>query len=191
MNFIFGNRLTNVFPSSFTSSKYPFDVASTVVKSLSVATVDTVLSSSFLTLSNSLFKLLICSVCVLIVAPKLFGTCAFIVPSISQPNEMLVLLANVRSFICWSCGNGMNWGWEAGYFTIKFDSFKLFLNLSKVSSPLSVRTLTWLLITPGVSPVQSYCYLRDFWHKYSGKIVWFFGPSIRFLWWDHLIKSNF
>ena len=46
----------------------------------------------------------------LTVAPKDFGTCAFIVPSISQPNEMLVLLANVRSLTCWSCGRGMNVG---------------------------------------------------------------------------------
>ena len=101
---------TNVLPSNLTSSKYPFDVASTVVKSLSVVTVDTVLSSSFLTLSNSLFKLLICSVCVFTVAPIDFGTCAFIIPSISVKNEMLVLLANVRSLPCCECGSGMNWG---------------------------------------------------------------------------------
>ena len=47
-------KLTNVLPSNFTSSKYPLLVASTVVNPLSVVTVDTVLSSNFLILSNSL-----------------------------------------------------------------------------------------------------------------------------------------
>ena len=60
---------------------------------------------------------MICSVCVLTVEPKLFGTCAFIVPSISVRNEMLVLFAKVRNFICWSCGRGMKAGVVNGYLT--------------------------------------------------------------------------
>ena len=42
------------------------------------------------------------------VAPNDFGTCAFIVPSISVSNDILVLSANVLNLICWSGGSGMN-----------------------------------------------------------------------------------
>ena len=135
------HKLTKVLPSNLTSSKYPLAVSVTVVKSLSVTTVDTVLSSNFLTLSNSLERLPICSVWVLTVAPIDFGTCAFKVGSISVSKCMLVCPAKVRSLTCWSCGNGMNWGLVSAYFiNVPYDS-----TLRLKSSNVGASTLNYVL----------------------------------------------
>ena len=50
------------------------------------------------------------------VAPNDFGTCAFIVPSISVSNDIWVLSAKVLNLICCEWGSGINCGWVVGYF---------------------------------------------------------------------------
>ena len=60
----------------------------------------------------------------LTVAPKDFGTCAFIVGSISVSKCILVLSAKVLNLICWSCGSGINVGCVVTYLTFKLFAFK-------------------------------------------------------------------
>ncbi|KAH9403083.1 hypothetical protein TYRP_015850 [Tyrophagus putrescentiae] len=49
--------------------------------------------------------------------------------------------------------------------------FSSCLVLTEVGETTTSKVARGTAKTPGVSPVQSYCYLRDFWHRYSGKLI--------------------